>query len=362
MAELLEWIEKDAAARAQLGADEKQNGEKSKRLAACAPRSRRSIDGLAEAKAEVEKARTERDAARKSLRRRETAAARPRACRCGNAISGAASSPSVRRLSPRVARSSADATGKAKTAATALKAAEKAAAEARRGHAAAHAAAGIEAGEACPVCDRKLPAGWKAPAAKDLKKAESALAAAVAAEQASQAQVTKCSVRSEELDRRLNEDRAALESAEKELRAAVAALRELAGKSADPATTGDAPLEPLERKVAAAVKRFEEVERASWRSRRSRCASARESVTRLDAEVKESEKQVAATRGRLELEKKSADRKLAALPEPLRAASLETKPLEDRAQARRQGARGREGEPSAREGARRRRCETSRPP
>jgi exonuclease SbcC len=325
LADLGDWLARRAVELARLEEEQRAAAGKAESLAAARAELEAVDERMAAIRAEVESGRAERDAAQRAL---DQARQRLEGARGATLQRDQRRSAVGEREKTLVAcRKEVEAAKReVKSASALLKTAELALTANQRSHAAAHAAAGVAAGEPCPVCERKLPASWKAPVAPDLRRAQDAVTAARANERASQERVTKLEVRAGELEARVSEDRTALEGAEEALRAAISALRELAGRKADPQSDGEAVLEPLARQVAGSAQRFEEAERRRHEHEKDR-GERYAVVTRLAADVGAAGKQLESGRQRLGREGEDAKRRLAGLPQSLRPAGLEAKPL-----------------------------------
>ncbi len=325
LADLVDWLAKRDAQLERLEADRHAAAEQAQTLAA----ERSEVEALDQKaianEQEVDGSRVEQEAAQKALgqatQRLDAAreAERQRDSRQGTLAQREQGLQACRKELEAATR-------EAKRATAELEKSEAALAAGQRSHAAAYAADGLAAGDACPVCDRKLPASWKAPVVRHLERAQAAVTAAKANERVTRSALTKLEGRAGELEARVKEDRAGLESADESLRASIAALREVAGKKADPRSQGEAALEPLTRQVAAAAKRLDEATR-QHRDHEQKRKERHAAVARLAATVEAASKQLDSASLRLGQEGEDANRKLAALALSLRPASLEAKAL-----------------------------------
>ncbi|HEX2463241.1 MAG TPA: SMC family ATPase [Thermoanaerobaculia bacterium] len=319
--ELVQWMARAEREVAAVESDRREVAARAERLESLRRELAALDESLVASRSEVETARAERERALKELEdgRQRLAAARTAAGLVSERKEALAAREREHARAAKElegARRAAVATGKT------LRVAEDAVASAQRRHAAVHAAAGVGPGDPCPVCDRKLPPRWKAPAAADHARAESAAKKAQVEERAAREQVAKLETSAAGLERRVTEDHSALETARTKLEDTVALLRQIAGKSASAAGEGDAPLRALSQRAAASSARLEEAQRQREKEERSR--SERHGVVeRLGAEVKAKREQVDGAQTRLERERKERLAQLAKLPSSVRAAELE---------------------------------------
>ncbi|MEZ4300111.1 MAG: SMC family ATPase [Polyangiaceae bacterium] len=167
--------------------------------------------------------------------------------------------------------------------------AESAAQAAAQKHAAHHASAGMKSGDPCPVCERELPAGWKAPRAPAVESAQKKVEKARADHDKAReklaslrAKAESCQVRSSELSQELSE------RAEVSAKALVALAEVVKGATGDEDDT--AILDGLHKAAEAAGGALAEAEK--------RAQETRDIFTRAETELK-------AAKGRLK-ERKGA--------------------------------------------------------
>ncbi len=254
--DVVEWLGAEAKARARLDAADAGTAAQEKAIASL----RDEVGGMEtrvkKTRTEVETTRKQRDAASSGLEeaRRRWNAAREASGR-------------VRELETAHTKRAAELAGVNKELTAARRAADKARgalakveerlAESQRRHAAAHAAAGVGAGDPCPICDRKLPASWRAPAAADAAAAKAAREAAVAEEKRCGSQLSALEERTKNLGARLAEDKSTRERADRELVERLRLLREVAGKNAEIDQTESAVIAPLARASSESERRLE---------------------------------------------------------------------------------------------------------
>ena len=129
--------------------------------------------------------------------------------------------------------------------------------DARRRDSAASAALGLHVGDSCPVCDRELPADWRAPASAQISDAEQKAREAAAALQEAQQRAADVAAT---LDRLSAEHGAAdkqREAASAKLQETLQALREIVPKVGSELPAETAVLGPTERQQAEAQSAIE---------------------------------------------------------------------------------------------------------
>ena len=319
--DIVEWLGAEAKARARLDAADAATVAQEQAIASLRDEVGRMETRLKETRTEVETTRKRRDAASSGLEeaRRRWSAAREASGR-------------VRELETAHTKRAAELAGVNKELTAARRAAEKARgalakaeerlAESQRRHAAAHAAAGLAAGDPCPICDRKLPASWRVPAAADAAAAKAARESAVAEEKKCGSQLSALEERTKNLGSRLAEDKSTRERADRELVERLRLLREVAGKSVEVDQTENAVIAPLARASSESERRLEAaVARAGDEEKKHRERSA--VLERAIAELTAARKQITVERARLEQERAERKKRIANLAERLRPSALE---------------------------------------
>ena len=196
------------------------------------------------------------------------------------------------------------AAGKAeRKAARAARAAEEHLAAARRAGSAAAAAHDLHAGDACPICQRELPADWEPPDAAGLQEAvQAATAAGEAATEAARL-ATTLDAEHKGLARQSEEAEAGTAAAEAALREARRELARDIPRDLDegaPLADRDALLGPLEAACTEAAERLAEHDRIAEALRRE--AAGRETAARVAQEAAASADRLAAQSQRIATE------------------------------------------------------------